>query len=1018
MSHAPFDGVLLNDARPAVPGAVGMLLHLRVARRQARAQGWPSPSLDGLKARAQACRELLAQGLGPAALRDLQAHGLMLGSAKSPHSLASLVAHLEAYLQEVDRAGYLEPDEALWRAVDLELGGSRGLWIERTGADGPVAAGLHDLVPARLRALACVPGLGGATFALATRKGDATSGLFGSPQPLVEWFLDGLEQHGQGLPNDLDLIEPEGWGAAPWASALDRLFEGSLDLQDLAGAFQRGLVEGPLDLLRHGVEQVCAWLDEGLAPRDITIIHPEPHQAAAFLAPILAAEGVSLHVRGGLLPLLASEAWSPLFTLLQGVARLDPCAVSAGLRASRREDLRRWADQLAQADQDGPLAFEGSFMHLEDWAQAGARHTWEELVGLSNTSLTARFWAERLESLVAALRLPVDPDDFFSPLGLVKEIWGSEVWRYPDMLPSLEAFLETARSSRVPRSADGVRLLSPEAVMEDGPGSRATLILDLSEGAWPARPGENPDLDWNRKAAINRALAQKTAAEPGVAFPPALQRFWLPRSEHADQIPRLFQREAYAFNKALAMTAERLVVLSPSQDASGRLKAQGPFWNALDGAGAWRPDALAAHSRLRWLWEGHDHDPVADTRAEAAQARSPQEALAAAAPAFDRVSEVRTAWLKGRPSASPTALEGLARCPFRSMAERVWGLRSFDAASRLSMAVGTMAHHVLEAALTPFVGVRDWPAAFTAALDLDPRIGAEGVLAHLQAQWADHREVWLEGLGDAIPREQWPQAELDLEALLPNLAAALWNEVRAEQPTRHELAFLYPERLAEAGNGKAEAGKGKGPKVTPLQEGWTRTLLALEQELGPVDLDLGQGRRLPVDGKVDRLERWEHEEGLAFLRVTDYKTSRKASLEAYAEEGAPFASHLQTPLYMLIAETAMPGSVATAALIPLREEDPIPFTDHLKRLAEAGAAGMAGPAGTTAAWRNLLLENLARFEARLEAGDFPPTPGDHCHRCELSALCGRPVDVVADGGGDGDGSDGSGHGSVGNGGGD
>ena len=392
MSHAPFDGVLLNDLRPTVPGAVGMMLHLRVARRQAKSNGWANPGLNVVKARAQACRELLAHGLGPSVIRGLQAHGLALGGAKSPHSLASLVSHLEAYIQEVDRAGYLEPDEALWRAVDMELGGKRGLWIERTEEDGPLPAGLQDLVPARLRALACVPGLEGATFALATGKGNGNSGLFGSPQPLIEWFLDGLEQHGHSLPNELELIQPEGWGSAPWSPALEQLFEGPMDLAPFGDRFQRGLVEGPIDLLRHAVEQVCAWLDEGIDPKNITLIHPEPYKAAALLAPILAAEGLSLHVRGGLLPLMASEAWSPLFTLLVGASRLDPSAVSAGLRASRREDLRRWADQLAEADQDGPLAFQGSFMHLEDWAKTGAQRTWEELTGLVNTSLTAGFW--------------------------------------------------------------------------------------------------------------------------------------------------------------------------------------------------------------------------------------------------------------------------------------------------------------------------------------------------------------------------------------------------------------------------------------------------------------------------------------------------------------------------------------------------------------------------------------------------------------------------------------------------
>ena len=80
MSFDPFDGVLLNDARPPVSGAFGMMLHLRVARRQAKSQGWSKPSLDGLKARAQACRELLAQGLFPSTIRGLQKDGLDLGN--------------------------------------------------------------------------------------------------------------------------------------------------------------------------------------------------------------------------------------------------------------------------------------------------------------------------------------------------------------------------------------------------------------------------------------------------------------------------------------------------------------------------------------------------------------------------------------------------------------------------------------------------------------------------------------------------------------------------------------------------------------------------------------------------------------------------------------------------------------------------------------------------------------------------------------------------------------------------
>ena len=989
MSHAPFDGVLLDDARPPIPGAMAMLLHLRVAQRMARARGWAVPGLDFVKGRAQACRELLAQGLFPASLRDLRAH-LDLGHPGAPHSLATLIEHLEAYLAEVDRIGYLEPDEALWRAVDREMAGKRGLWIERTTDDGPISAGLRDLLPARLRALACVPGLAGAAFSLATSKG---GGLFGSAQPLAAWLLDGLEQHGAELPNPLQLEEPEGWGSAPWIRELDRLFEGALDLVAHQDHFQRQLAEGPVDLLRHAVEQVCTWLDEGIEPKDITIIHPEPQHVAAFLEPILAAEGVALHVRGGLTPLIDSETWSPIWMLMTGLQRLDPCALSAGLRASQRGDLKRWADPLALSDQDGASAFETALVHLDEKTRERVRSTWTELVAWRDRRETPATWASLLESMVGTLRLGADSDDFYAPMGLLKEAWnqdaGRQGWTFDEMLTALRAFLEAARSTRTFRAPDGVRLLAPSTLIDEWNGSRATLILDLSEGGWPRAASVNPDLDWRRKAAINQALvAASTEPKP---FPPALQRFWLPSSERSGQIPRAFQLDAYAFNKALAMTSEHLVALSPAQDENGRAKAQGPFWTALEGAGTWTPAPFRAASHLRWDWEGHEMDSPAGrratARAESARARGEDESLAAEAPDFDRVPGYRTAWFDTNGNINPTPLETLATCPFRALATRVWKLESLDLSSRLAMAKGTLVHRVMEAALRPFLGVKDWPSAFLSDHGIQPDDGLEALLPWLSELWETHREAWLAELRD-IPLEVQPQVVSDLEELLANLATALLLDARAKGPTKWELAFLFPDEMP------LEKARGRLAKL-PLQEGWTRTLLDLESSLGPFTLDLGHrdlgdDRSLALAGKLDRLERWQHLEGHRFLRVIDYKTSRNASLKAYAEGGAPFSSHLQTPLYMLIAE-AVHGEPVTAALWPLREAGPKPFTEHLQPLLEVEDDG---------GWKQRLRTHLANFDARLERGDFPPTPGDHCRYCKLAALCGRPVDVAVDGASD------------------
>ncbi|HJV89190.1 MAG TPA: PD-(D/E)XK nuclease family protein [Holophagaceae bacterium] len=970
MSHDPFDGVLLDDPRPAVPGAVSLMLHLRVARRLAKAQGRPAPGLQALRARAQACRELVAHGLLPGTLHRLTAFGLDLGSPRAPHSLAALAAHLDAYLAEVDAAGYLEPEVALGLAVDRELAGQRGLWIERTPADGPLRLGLQDLSPVRLRAVACVPALEGATFTLATDRGDA--GLFGSGQPLVDWFLGGLEDHGGVLPNSLHLEAPAGWGSAPWARALGQLFEGPLAVSEHADTFQRGLVEGPFDLLRQAVEQVGVWLDAGIAAREMTLVHPEPAAIAPLLAPLLAEEGVALQVRGGLPPLRESPAWSPLWSLLTGLRRLDPCTVSAGLRASRSKDLRAWAEALAAADQNGRAAFEGSLIHLGGHARTRAGNILARLLDLRDLADAAAGWAESLEALAADLSLPADTETFYGPLNLLKATWGGERWTFDEMLQALEVFLEAARGEAPTRAPEGLRLLAPEALVDGWAGSRATLILDLSEGAWPARPAENPDLSGEVKAAVNRALLAWSRAEVQV-FPPALQRFWLPRGEEGDAIPRAFQREAYAFTKALALTTERLVVLSPAQDEEGRTRSQGPFWNALEGVASWTPDPAQLHSRLRSRWEAPAAPPFREARAEATVARSAPEALQVGAPTFDHSPGLRARWMKGRTSLSPTALEGLATCPFRSVAERVWGLQTFDAPSRLRMAVGTLAHHVLEAALLPFVGVADWPAAFRRARDLPDQAGAEDLQPHLEELWRAGARGWLADLRE-VPEEQHSVVALEVESLLPNLAAFLDQDLKAEAPTKEELAFL-------------DLGAAPPPKDGEPR-GWSRTLLSLEGALGPVSLDLGAGRTLPVEGKVDRLERWDHADGRRFLRVVDYKTSKETSLAAYAEEEAPFGAHLQLPLYVLLAEAVHPGLPVTAALVPLREEAPAPYTRPLRALVEVGPEG---------AWRGKLLINLARLEARLERGDFPPTPGPHCGQCELAALCGRPVDVDADG---------------------
>ena len=131
--------------------------------------------------------------------------------------------------------------------------------------------------------------------------------------------------------------------------------------------------------------------------------------------------------------------------------------------------------------------------------------------------------------------------------------------------------------------------MSPAALETAWEGSRATLLLDLGEGAWPPTPSANPELDWPRLAQLNRALRAQAAAGAGAPdFPPHLQTFLLPEAEENEVLPRAFHREAYRFNRVLALTREHLVALTAERDSEGQLRAQGPFWRALEGAEDWR----------------------------------------------------------------------------------------------------------------------------------------------------------------------------------------------------------------------------------------------------------------------------------------------------------------------------------------------------------------------------------------------------------------------------------------------
>lgn len=963
MAFSPFEGVLLDDPREPIPGSLAVLLHLRVERSAAAAGRRPRLSREAILDRSKACQELLGQGLLPGQLRGLAAHGLRLGNPTESRSVASLLTHFETYLEAVDEAGYIEPFRALWEAAEAAESGGRGFWVERTAEDGPLPARLDDLAPPRLRALMAIPEAGTVRFQLAVERGSGARGLFDRKAPhLVDQLLPNLEAAASHLEN-FEIEAPEGWADNPWGAALDGLFEGPLKLDlEARPNLERGLLPTPFSVLRAAVEQAKAWIEAGIPPDQIALIHPAPESISAFLVGLLQAEGLGLAgVPGRSLDQV--RPWTALLALFEGLQAEDPQAIAEGLLAAGSGAWRELAENLSSVDQTGNEAIGSIPVH------ASIAETWAQMGSLRGRRQAPAAWAETVQRHALGLGMVQGGDDFYGVMGLLKDAWSLErgAWMLADMLEALRCFLEVGTEAPQKGLERGINLLSTSALLRGWEGAQATLLLDLGEGVWPARIQPPADLDFDRRAAINAALS---AAPQTGDFPPALQAFWLPRAEGDERLPRAFHREAFAFNTALALTRKRLVALSSTTDEEGQGRSQGLFWKALDGAGEWRPDPARSFTHLRHRWDGGDGSTAAAGLTSGRQASQRLQdpagfpALHVDAPAADLTPGW---WTEGegvdRPL-SPTRLESLARCPFRVFAERGLRVSSWRPGRRTALDLGTVAHALMQRMLSGLEDAAHWPDAFKQRHSL-PKTDAWTMESLLMRQWAQDGDAVLAALRDTPSPRERERLMLAVEGLVPGLAESLAWDLAQEGPTKEEC-----EQLGIESDGAP----------------WRRSIVGLEYEIAAQDVGPGVGLDAPlwIRGQVDRLERWERTAGGAeavngFLRVVDYKTSSRAHLAGYQEDGGLAGPHLQLPLYQWLVEQAF-GVPVTALLWPLKNgEQPLPamFAQHDEE--------------NRATFRS----HLKTLVERARAGEFPAVPGDHCGTCSLAALCGRPVDVEA-----------------------
>ena len=988
MAFSPFEGVLLDDPREPIPGSLAVLLHLRVERQLAAANRRPRLTREAMLDRSRACQDLLRQGLLPDQLRGLASQGLRLGNQTDARSLASLLSHFEAYLAAVDEAGFIEPFRALWEAANQQTSGGRGFWVERTEEDGPLLARLDDLAPPRLRALMALPEVGTVRFQLATERGSGAKSLFDRKAPhLVDQLLPNLEAAASSLEH-FEIEAPAGWAENPWGAALDGLFEGPLQLDAAArSCLRRSLLPTPFAVLRAAVEQVAAWMEEGIEPHQIALIHPDPPSIATLLDGLLRAEGMGLAVLPGR-SLDRVRPWTSLLALFDGLLGDDPQSLAEGLLAAEGGAWRDLAEGLAALDQTGLNA-----IHTVP-AQVRIAESWGRLLSLRNQRQAPGAWAETLQRLALGMDMVRRGDDFYGILGLLKEAWGQErgSWTLADMLEALRTFLEvgteapdmypggTARSLRslyVPPgppaswsgdppmrsyrgSDEGIRLLSTTALLKGWEGARATLLMDLGEGVWPAQAQPPADLDWERRAAINAVL--RAAPQTG-DFPPSLQSFWLGRAEGEERLPRSFHHGAFAFNTALALTREQFVALSSATDEEGQGRSQGFFWKALEGVGEWRLDTARSFTHLRHRWDGPASAGLSSERQMSLRVQDPADfpALNTGIPRSDLTPGW---WIEGESAdrpVSPTRLESLARCPFRVFAEKGLKVSSWKPGKRTALDVGTVAHALMQRVLGGLEGAAHWPDAFKERHSLGSVDG--WTLESLFTQsWKEDAEAILSAMHDAPSSRDGQILKLAVEGLLPGLADTVAWDLAQPKPMAEEL-----EALGIADSDASE-------------ERWQRSIVGLEYKLAAQDVgpELGLAAPLWLRGQVDRLERWSREDA-CFLRVVDYKTSSRARLAGYEDDGGLLGPHLQLPLYQWLVERSF-GLPSSALLWPLKTgQRPIPAMLALNDATNRGG----------------LKSHVRLMVERARSGEFPPVPGDHCGTCSLSVLCGRPVDVEA-----------------------
>jgi RecB family exonuclease len=612
--------------------------------------------------------------------------------------------------------------------------------------------------------------------------------------------------------------------------------------------------------------------------------------------------------------------------------------------AAEREKVAERADRRRRSAQDADACLRVVEALASDLDRLDGEASWPE-------------WTERLRDVAARWLAPTDENDreWEAVLRVVDALAGlgriDARVAWPEAEAVVEARFETRRLPLAPPLRGAVHVGALDAMA--GLPFRALAIPGLVEGGYPGVLRQDPFL----LDAEREALAEpESPPPPGRRGRPAQLALFGPEEKALATTQDRLREARRLFSRALGQATERLFLSYPRADPrSGRERTPSLFYAAAASALAGRPLSSTQLQELVVEDEPRDVDDTLDAgerdrRRILQDPKAAADAIAAGSVFFrqsrwaveGRISKRLTAYdgylggldeaMQGRldpvaSSISASRLATFSRCGFQYLLQYVLRLpptlepeerRKLEPLER-----GDLFHRVAERFLRELRDKGQLPVRDTEeARERLAEMGEEALTEHVsgspprfRALWDREKRRFHATLGDWLRREAW--------------------SAERSTPAHFEVSFGLPVPATDDGE---------------------------PHDPAPLEVDLGDGRLLRVQGKIDRIDR--RADGGLVLR--DYKTGK-----APKDEGGLFrgGKQLQVPFYILAVEKLFPGARVVDA-----------FLDYV----DGGRQVAVDPASVRSEGFRKMLRELVNL---VRDGVFVQEPAV-CDWCDYRAVCG------------------------------